>query len=193
MLPDYLGFIFYKGSPRWVGDQFDIGNKIPDSIKKVGVFVNEKPAKIREIVKEHGLDLVQLHGDESIDECETLKAENISVIKVFSIHDGFDFGNVVPYQAVVDFLLFDTKGKSYGGNGQSFNWSVLDQYNQHVPFFLSGGLSPENITNIKPLVNLNIHAVDINSGFEIEPGVKDIKKLRNVKSILTSNPDNYRD
>ena len=140
VLPDYLGFIFYDKSPRVVSDNFRLPIDIPKSIQKVAVFVNESPDRILEIVKNYNFDFVQFHGDESVTDCLKIKEQGIGVIKTFSIHDEFDLNRLRPYQSVVDYMLFDTKGKYYGGNAQKFNWELLHQYDQQIPFFLSGGV-----------------------------------------------------
>jgi len=184
VLPDYMGFIFYKESPRNVTTNFTVPVNIPSSIKKVGVFVNDTPASIIEIVQQHNLDFAQLHGNESVIDCEVLKTKGIKLIKVFSVHDEFNFNAVKPYQSIVDYFLFDTKGKHYGGNNQSFNWSLLRNYNQQIPFFLSGGLSIGNLSNLNSIVDLNIHALDLNSGVEVSPGFKSVLKIRSVQNLL---------
>lgn len=185
--PDYMGFIFYSKSKRFVGDDFIIPEELPKSIKKVGVFVNEATDKIMELVARHKLDFVQLHGAESVDQCEELKANKMGVIKVFSMDQQFDFAEVKHYQKVVDFFLFDTKSEGFGGSGKTFDWSLLEKYDQGVPFFLSGGLSSENIVDAQDLKSMNLHALDVNSGVELSPGVKDIDKIKQIGEILNSN------
>lgn len=187
LLPDYLGFIFYENSPRYVGDDFKIPTHIPDSIKRVGVFVNESLSIVLEKCKEHNIEFIQLHGNESVDECAFLKSQGLKVIKAFSVHDDFDFGCVKPFESIVDYVLFDTKGKYAGGNNQTFNWKLLGKYNQLVPFFLSGGLSLETIQDLHSLSGMNIHALDFNSGVELSPGLKSAPKIKDVQSFLKSN------
>lgn len=175
--PDFMGFIFYEKSPRYVGLNFKIPDDLDARIQWVGVFVNENVKTIIKLVSKHRLDFVQLHGDESPNECRELKENRIGVIKVFSVDDDFDFGIVNAYQSVVDYFLFDTKGKARGGNGVVFNWNLLKNYEGDVPFFLSGGIDPENVNLIKKLNHKQLFAIDVNSGIEIAPGVKDISKL----------------
>lgn len=175
--PDYMGFIFYPKSPRFVGEDFQVPESFPTAIKKVGVFVNETAEKMLAIAHTLQLDYLQLHGNESVEVCATIKQAGIGVIKVFSVEDDFDFAVTKPYQSSVDFFLFDTKGKYYGGNAQVFDWTVLNRYDQQVPFFLSGGITPDNVTNIAALENMNLHALDVNSGVEIQPALKSIEKL----------------
>ena len=181
--PQYMGFIFYSKSPRFVGDSFDIPANLPASIKRVGVFVNEANAVIINRSNALKLGLVQLHGNESPAQCDELKATGLGVIKVFSIDDDFNFELTKPYREVVDYFLFDTKGKYYGGNAKAFNWEILGKYDQEVPFFLSGGLSPDNVNTLGDIQKMNLHALDLNSGVEISPGLKDIEK---IKTLMTS-------
>ena len=178
---DYMGFIFYEKSPRYVGEGFEVPVGFPEGIKKVGVFVNESVEQMLEIGRRLKLDYFQLHGDESATVCLQVKEAGFGVIKVFSIGDAFDFGVTEQYAAIVDFFLFDTKGKYYGGNAQVFDWGQLNKYDQQVPFFLSGGLNPGNILGLSALKGMNIHALDVNSGVEVEPGLKDVKKVKTLK------------
>lgn len=183
--PDYMGFIFYKDSPRYVGEDFELP-VIPKAVKKVGVFVNEQTDQIIRSVSDYQLDLVQLHGHETIDQCKKLKTAEVEVIKVFSVDENFDFNTVNPYKDYVRYFLFDTKGKYYGGNARTFDWSLLEKYDQSVPFFLSGGISPENVSNVKQFNNLNIYALDVNSGVEVSPGLKDLNKVQELKRAIDS-------
>lgn len=177
LTPDYMGFIFYENTPRFVGREFNIPNNFPSSIKRVGVFVHESITVILEKVKRFRLDFVQLHGDESVGLCNKLNHEGISVIKVFRISDDFDFATTEEFEDVSEYFLFDTRGKQYGGNAERFNWHVLQKYSQKVPFFLSGGIGPESIDEILQLKDLNLHAIDVNSGVEQSPGKKDMNKV----------------
>ncbi len=175
--PNYIGFIFYRGSKRYVGADFTIPPGFPYEIEKVGVFVNETTEEISRLANQHKLDLIQLHGDEPAGQCEDLRKKGFKVIKAFSIDKEFDFHTVAQYRYVVDYFLFDTKGGQYGGNGVVFNWGLLDRYDQQVPFFLSGGISPLNIAEIGLLKGMNLHAVDVNSGVEENVGIKDVKLI----------------
>lgn len=182
---DYMGFIFYPKSPRYVGDNFEMP-VLPSSIKKVGVFVNAATDEMKRKSKDLGLDYLQLHGQETIEQCSELTQNDIRVIKVFSIDDHFDFELTKPYKGVAEFFLFDTKGKYYGGNAATFNWQILEAYDQEVPFFLSGGIGPDNIGEIDKLKDMNLHAIDANSGVEINPAMKDIPKVSFLKQYLTN-------
>ncbi len=180
LLPDYLGFIFWEKSSRY----FDLEiPKIPESIKKVGVFVNATLEEILLKIKKYNLNLVQLHGNESPEFCKELKKSTIKIIKVFSVNDDFNFSALEPFEAVCDYFLFDTKGKLPGGNGITFNWQILKKYHSRKPFFLSGGIGLDDIKNIKKL-NLPIYAIDVNSKFEIEAGLKNIELLKSFKNNL---------
>jgi phosphoribosylanthranilate isomerase len=181
---DYMGFICYEKSPRYVGEGFELPPGFPEEIRKVGVFVNADVEEMLSIGKRLKLDYFQLHGDESAQVCLRLKEEGFGVIKVFSIGDEFDFSMTEQYAAITDFFLFDTKGKYYGGNAQVFDWGQLNKYDQQVPFFLSGGLNPANVLKLSSLKGMNIHALDVNSGVEVSPGVKDVNKIKRLKGLI---------
>jgi phosphoribosylanthranilate isomerase len=184
--PDYMGFIFYEPSPRYVGVGLKIPTDLPKTIKKVGVFVNEEEETIKRIVTDLKMDFVQLHGHESVEDCRVLKEFGVGVIKVFSIDTTFDFDTTMLYEGAADFFLFDTKGKFYGGNAIPFDWNLLANYHQRVPFFLGGGLSLENSFAVKNLSTMNLHAIDVNSGVENSPGNKNIARIEAVIKILNS-------
>ena len=184
--PDYMGFIFYPKSPRYVGEAFRIPSDFPTNIIRTGVFVNEPNDSILELARIHQLDFIQLHGAETVKQCEELKRHNLHIIKVFSIDEETTFEITKDYSAAVDFVLFDTKGKYHGGNAQTFRWQRLEDYDQRIPFFLSGGLSPENISGITDLNGMNLYALDVNSGAERSPGVKDIEKIKAIQDILNN-------
>jgi phosphoribosylanthranilate isomerase len=178
-----MGFIFYPASPRYVGEDFSIPEQFPSATKRVGVFVNESTEVIVARIHQFKLDYVQLHGDEPVEQCRELK-NHTRIIKVFAIDDNIDFAITRPYNQVVDFFLFDTKGKFYGGNAQTFDWEMLRKYDQDVPFFLSGGLNENNIKGLGELSGLNLHAIDLNSGVETAPALKDINKIQLIKRFL---------
>lgn len=179
--PDYMGFIFYENSPRYVGAEFGIPEDFPADTKRVGVFVNATTEEILDQAGKHRLDFIQLHGAEDVAQCEELKSRGLGVIKVFSVGDDMDFAVTTKYNHAVDYFLFDTRGKYYGGNAKTFDWDVLKRYDQTVPFFLSGGITPENAEGIKSLSGMNLQAIDINSGVEVRPALKDVKKIEAVK------------
>src|SRR6185437_6350311 len=172
LAPDYIGFIFYPKSQRYVGDLDEQLVKDLGNIKKVAVVVNASVVEIEEKVKRYSFDYIQLHGDETAEFCKQVHNKGIHSIKAFQVDDNFDFKLLDSYKSYCDFFLFDTKSEGYGGAGKSFNWDVLKKYNNEKPFFLSGGIGLENVEEIKKLKGLNIHALDINSKFEIEPALK---------------------
>ena len=184
--PDFIGFIFYDKSPRFVGEALDENamRAIPKSIKKVGVFVNSNPDYILRNVKKYDLQFVQLHGNETPDFCRNLKMRGVNVIRAFSVDDNFNFTSLNNYKPHCDFFLFDTKGENAGGNGVVFDWNVLKRYDNDKPFFLSGGLSLDNIGQVAELAGMKIYGVDINSKFEIEPALKDVPKIQQLIEIL---------
>ena len=178
--PDYIGFIFYPKSKRFIGTSVpdEILGLIPDAIQKAGVFVDEPFDSLVEKFNGSKLDIVQLHGTEDQDYCQKLKNLNIPVIKVFSITPDFDFAAVKPFEHCCDYFLFDTAGDLRGGSGIKFDWEKLNGYRGNRPFFLSGGIQPTDINAINNILHTKLHGVDLNSGFEIEPGIKNIAKLR---------------
>ncbi|WP_418263243.1 phosphoribosylanthranilate isomerase [Flavobacterium faecale] len=185
LLPDYMGFIFWEKSARY----FDgVIPSLPESIKKTGVFVNETIEEILQKVSLNNLQAVQLHGKESVEFCTELKSKlqkRTEIIKVFSILDDFNFEVLKPYESVCDYFLFDTKGKLPGGNGTTFDWKVLENYPSSKPFFLSGGIGLDEMEAVNEILktNLPIHAIDVNSKFEIEPGLKNIETLQCLSTI----------
>jgi len=177
--PDYLGFIFYPKSSRFVGEELpaEILNQVPASTQKVGVFVNASVANILEKVSKYKLEAVQLHGEESPAMCLELKNSGLIVLKAFSVDDAFDFNSLKPYEGTCHYYLFDTKGKEYGGNGVRFNWEILKNYTGETPFFLSGGIDLEHAAQIKALELPLLKGIDINSRFELSPALKDSSKV----------------
>tara|TARA_R110000868_G_scaffold212645_6_gene462533 strand:+ start:2347 stop:3063 length:717 start_codon:yes stop_codon:yes gene_type:complete len=193
--PDYLGFIFYEKSARFFDSE--IIPELPKTIKKTGVFVDADINFVIEKIDTYNLQAVQLHGEESPEYCDDLKnrhAKLVSVshpfeiIKVFSIKDKFDFQVLKPYENVVDYFLFDTKGKLPGGNGYTFDWNALNNYPSATPFFLSGGIGIDEVEKLKEFVQSKTskycYAIDVNSKFEIEPGLKNIDEIKMFKQNL---------
>ena len=193
--PDYLGLIFFEGSPRNVSEEID---DLDQEIKKTGVFVNATEEEILEKVEKYKLSAVQLHGEESPEFCKSLKSKfseagkNPDLIKVFSIKEEFDFQELDPYEGVADYFLFDTKGKNRGGNGIAFNWEVILDYPSSTPFFLSGGIGPDDTSAIKEFYQALqkrqkqqlFYGIDVNSKFETAPALKDPEALRLFKEEL---------
>ncbi len=181
--PDFVGFIFYDKSPRYVGEELneEIIRQIPSSIKKVGVFVNSSPDHIMSMAKQYDLQYVQLHGNEMPDFCRILRQKGLNIIKAFSVNNDFNFAMLNNYKPFCDLFLFDTKGTQPGGNGVPFDWNILSKYDQEKPFFLSGGISIENIDKVIELSqSVQVYGIDINSCFEVEPGLKDIDQIQKV-------------
>lgn len=183
--PDYMGFIFYEKSPRFVGHDFVIPSEVTGEINRVGVFVNHTIQSVKDTMSKHQLQYAQLHGDESVPYCEELKQLGVRMIKVFRVDEDFDFSTTKQFERVADFFLFDTKGKLYGGNAKPFDWNLLNQYNQALPFFLSGGIHQENIQELKNISSLNLYAVDVNSGVEDQPGYKNVSKVSEIINQLS--------
>ena len=178
--PDFMGMIFYPKSSRYVEElpQTDL------DVATVGVFVNESTEVIQEKSKKFGFEMVQLHGNESVEQAEELKQLGFAVIKVFGVMDQLPLEDMKPYELTVDYFLFDTKTSQHGGSGQKFDWSILESYDLDKPFFLSGGIDLEDLESIKALNIPQLYAVDINSRFEIAPAVKDIQKIKSFKHQL---------
>lgn len=191
--PDYMGFIFYPHSKRYVGHpDVDLLSSISKSIKKTGVFVNETMDKIADEVIKYDLDAVQLHGSEPGEFCRSFRKfiqnmqteKHVEIIKAFGLSSEFDFHTLTDYEDFVDYFLFDTKTNLYGGSGLTFDWDILKQYHGAKPYFLSGGIGEESISSIIGFKDARLYGVDLNSRFEIEPGIKDIDNLRSVFKLL---------
>lgn len=182
--PDYLGFIFYPHSPRFVGYEVNEElTKLRLSAKKTGVFVDKDYSTIKSIIQTYQLDAVQLHGNELPEMCAVLQKQ-VEVFKAFGLDKTFDFNLLKPYENIVDYFLFDTKTTAHGGSGETFNWQVLEKYQLKTPFFISGGLSNENLEEVLKLKHPAFVGVDLNSRFEDEPGLKNIEKLKEAFSLI---------
>lgn len=181
--PDFVGFIFYNRSPRFVGENFK-PIELPNDIKKVGVFVNESVEEVIRLAGKYKLDFVQLHSNESPAFCQKIKQTGLGILKSVAVGDKFDFEELKSYQKSVDYFLFDTQGKGYGGHGRAFDWKVLRAYDLNIPFFVAGGISNENVRELLDLDHPQFVAIDVNSKYESSPGVKDIDKLKELFSIV---------
>ena len=194
---DMIGMIFYPKSPRYVEMQSSHAGIIPDYAKediniksskspaRVGVFVDDMVQNIVTRVVNYHLDYVQLHGNEPRTMCENLRLTldpdirpGIKIIKAISVSDALDIQKYKEYVGAVDLFLFDTKCKTVGGSGQQFDWQVLEQYDGEVPFLLSGGIGPDDASRLHAFHHPKCIGIDLNSRFEIEPGVKDVEKLK---------------
>jgi phosphoribosylanthranilate isomerase len=185
---EFAGLIFYPESPRYVGDKLsgkDV-KKADFDLRKVGVFVNPELIDVLDAIDEYGLDVVQLHGDESPEMCDDLSTE-VEVIKAFRITGNEDIDELVaPYDAVCDYYLFDTGGlkESFGGTGQQFDWNILSKAKIEKPFFLSGGIGVEDLARVKTFKHPDLFGVDVNSRFESAPGIKDMSKILHLKMAM---------
>ena len=177
--PEFMGFIFYSGSKRYVGIDFFLP-KIDSDITKVGVFVNEYMDPLITLVKRYKLDAIQLHGDESVAYCKELKSQlpNTLLIKAFGIKNISDFDRLSSYDLCCDMYILDSKGAEYGGNGILWNHDFLVDQEINIPFLLSGGIDSEFDLNKVNQLHKNCIGVDVNSKFEITPGMKNIEKLK---------------
>jgi len=187
--PDYLGFIFWEKSSRLM-DVVSIP-ELTETTKKVGVFVDASVGEIRSKVAQYQLDIVQLHGNESASFCTEIKLLNVEIIKAFSIGTNFDFSVLEQFLPMVDYFLFDTKGKLPGGNGVTFDWKILENYPFEKPFFLSGGIGINELEAIKAFQKTKVAekciAIDVNSQFETKPGFKNKIELEKFKKLLYEN------
>lgn len=181
--PDMMGFIFHEASLRFCAQMPEVN--IPSGIIRVGVFVNSSLDYILEKKRAFGLNLAQLHGKETPDFCWEV-SQHIPVMKAFNIEDKFDFQKLEAYAGICDYFLFDASGPKAGGNGIQFNWDVLFNYKGATPFFLSGGIRPDSVDAIREFDHPFLAGIDINSGFEIRPGLKDIEKIKQFKNELSS-------
>lgn len=170
---DLMGFIFWSKSKRYVSE---CPNYLPTRCKRVGVFVDADIQEVKQKVEEYGLNVIQLHGNESLDYCAQLK--KYTLIKAFNIATTDDLEATKPYEGIIDYFLFDTKAKMVGGNGTKFDWRILNDYVGKTPFLLSGGIGPDDADSIKAFHHPQCIGIDLNSRFESLPALKDIKQLK---------------
>ena len=176
---DLMGLIFWPRSSRYVKEH---PAYLPTTCKRVGVFVDESIEQVKAIARDYALDFIQLHGQETPEYVRQLSGYHL--IKAFNIAGPEDFRQTVAYEGLVDFLLFDTKGRSVGGNGEKFDWRVLQYYHGRTPFLLSGGIGPEDAERVRNCHHGRLAGIDLNSRFETAPGHKDINRLRTfIKTI----------
>lgn len=182
--PDMTGFIFHSSSPRFADA---VPEYIPASSLRVGVFVNSDTDYILYKVSEFGLNLVQLHGNESPEQCRAIRSKGIDIIKAFSLKTDNADTITAPYDGLCRYYLFDTPCAAYGGSGKTFDWTLTQSYHGNTPFLLSGGIRPESLEQISSFRHPSFAGIDINSGFETAPGMKDteaiaefIKRLRTL-------------
>jgi phosphoribosylanthranilate isomerase len=175
---DYVGMIYHKHSPRHVDTPFTNNECC------VLVSVNQSSDALMTLAQKFKVKQLQLHGEETVEQCKHLQTEGYSIIKAFSVDDDFDFEQCTKYTNVASYFLFDTKGKSKGGNGTKFNWSKLNEYRLDKPFFLSGGIDSKDASAIQELTHPMLIGIDLNSKFEKSPGIKDIDKLKDFINNL---------
>jgi phosphoribosylanthranilate isomerase len=184
LAPEYMGFICYEPSPRNVKDiPADVLAGLPTSVYKTAVFVDETKETIDALIDTYGFNAIQLHGNESPDFAHSLR-DKVTVLKAFGLNEDFDFEQLNSYANKVDYFLFDTKTDTHGGSGKTFDWRILDKYDLNTPFFLSGGLSLDNLEEVNAIDHPQFYGVDLNSKFETSPGVKDIEKLKKAFYML---------
>jgi phosphoribosylanthranilate isomerase len=171
-----MGFIFWPKSSRYVSERPDY---LPERCKRVGVFVDEAPEQIKRIAGNYALDYIQLHGHETPEQISHLLplASHLSLVKAFNIATADDFAITEAYEGVVDCFLFDTKGKCVGGNGEKFDWRVLDDYAGKTPFLLSGGIGPDDARRVNNFHHPQCIGIDLNSRFESAPALKDVQEI----------------
>lgn len=187
----WMGFIFYPCSPRY----FQAGSiEIPENIRKVGVFVHAGLSEMLSIYDRYKLDYLQLHGNESPESCRRLREEGCKIIKAISVSSEEDVCKTKEYESVADYFLFDTRCAGYGGSGQTFDWSVLEHYEGQVPFLLSGGIRIERVPQLLRFHHPRLVGFDLNSGFELAPGLKDAKLIQSfinqIRQTYESNQPN---
>ena len=170
---DLIGFIFWEKSSRYISKR---PAYLPTKCKRVGVFVDEDIESVKRIADDYALDYIQLHGHESSDYCAQL--QGLHLIKAISVSSRNDIATYKTYEGLVEYFLFDTKCPSIGGSGQQFNWSVLSAYDGSTPFLLSGGIGPDDAERIKSFHHPQCIGIDLNSRFELAPGLKDVIKLQ---------------
>ena len=173
---DWMGFIFYPRSPRFYTGRAEAIQQLP--CRKVGVFVNATTEEMMETATHFRLDYLQLHGQETPEQCHTLQKRGYGLIKALSIATAADVERATDYADRVDYLLFDTKCSQYGGSGRSFDWSVLQSYRGETPFLLSGGIGPDSLEALIQFHHPLWAGVDLNSAFESVPGHKEVDRLR---------------
>ena len=184
--PDFIGMIFFSKSPRFVGGEllFTGTSIFPEGAKKVGVFVNAPIWEVINVVDEYKLEYVQLHGEEFPQYCAELRKKGLKVIKAIQVSNSMDLKKAEAFEGQIDYFLFDTKTPNYGGSGEKFDWTLLNSYKGSIPFFLSGGVDLDDIGPIESLDLPLLFGIDVNSRFEVSPGMKDIEKLKKLKKRI---------
>ncbi|HXK74874.1 MAG TPA: phosphoribosylanthranilate isomerase [Bacteroidaceae bacterium] len=171
---DWMGFIFYEKSPRYCNDALTY---MPRQVERVGVFVNHSLSEILKLILKYKLDIVQLHGQETPALCKQLQQLGIRVIKAMPIATKEDLVLATAYEDVIDYMLFDTKSELGGGSGKQFDWSILNDYSLKIPFLISGGIGPQSLDSLRDFTHPQLIGYDLNSKFEISPGMKSLDLL----------------
>lgn len=179
---DWMGLIFYAGSPRYVTQGLEQVSF--NGLVRVGVFVDAAMADIRDRVFRYGLNMIQLHGDESPEKCREVKSLGMQVVKAIPVAEREDLQLALRYEPVADYLLLDTKTKVKGGSGKKFDWQILEDYSAKTPFLLSGGISPGDARAIANIDHPMMAGVDLNSQFETAPGLKNVELVKQFVSEL---------
>ena len=170
-----IGLNFYPKSPRCLCQMPDY---LPRIAQRVGVFVNQPKEEVTMYADRFGLDYLQLHGTESPGYCRTLQSYGFRLIKAFAIAQAKDLPTTQAYEGLCDYFLFDTKTPKYGGSGEQFDWTLLQYYHGETPFLLGGGINAYSAKTIRAFRHPRLAGVDLNSRFELSPGVKDVERLR---------------
>jgi phosphoribosylanthranilate isomerase len=187
LMPDYMGFIFYPGSKRYAGrlSPQEVRD-LPASIKKVSVFVNASREEIIPTCRAYSIRILQLHGEESPELCQSFREDGYRVIKAFRVGQSLDVKEIERFTNACDLILLDTSAEGFGGTGKKFDWKQLKQYTPELPFFLSGGIDPGDAEMIMEIDIPQLYGVDLNSRFEIKPGLKNTEELENfIRKIRT--------
>ena len=182
---DLIGFIFYPHSPRYVAQ---VPDYLPVRARRVGVFVDENEDTVSDCIRRFRLDYVQLHGNESPASCRSLQGNGVKVIKSLPVSHAKDLEKAPLYEGACDYLLFDTRCTGYGGSGQRFDWNLLNLYHGNTPFLLSGGIGPQDVSELSAFQHPRFAGFDLNSRFEWQPGIKDVERLRIFLKAMTDTP-----
>jgi phosphoribosylanthranilate isomerase len=189
--PDYIGFIFYERSPRYAGElNHAVLESLFSNTLSVGVFVNATIDHVVETAEYYKLNAIQLHGNETPEYCAELSTKyKCEIIKAFGIKSEDDFANMYEYEYFCKYFLFDTKTNLYGGSGNKFDHNLLTNYKCKKPFFISGGITLDDVANIRDNHHELCIGIDVNSGFEISPGLKDVAKIKKLLNLFKQTPD----
>lgn len=191
LTPMLMGFIFYEKSKRYVGDLSpEVIASLPSYINPVALMVNPTSDEVIDVTTRYGIKIVQLHGEETPEFCQSLRAKNIIVLKGIPITDAGSIEALKRYHGSVDAFVFDSKSPGKGGSGQKFNWDILEKYDPKTPYLLAGGIGPDDVDQIITAMRPGMIGIDINSRFETEPGIKDISLLTHfILSLRKFNED----